>query len=290
MWVGATTDIDDQKRAEEALRKSEQRVRLIVDTSLDAIVTMMEDGNITGWNPQAEATFGWKRDEAMHRNLADLIVPEVHREAHRSGLQHFLETGIGPALNHRLDLTALHKKGGEFPIELTISPLMLREKYEFSANVRDVTQRKRWQEEIETLNETLEQRVADRTAQLQLVNRELEAFSYSVSHDLRAPLRAIDGFSRSLALDSGDKLDARGKADLERVRNAAQRMGQLIDDLLALSRLARSEMCLAPVDLAILARDAVAECQAAEPARAVELHIAPGLQAIADARLTRVAM
>ena len=290
MWVGANTDIDDQKRAEEALRKSEHRVRLIVDTSLDAIVTMMEDGNITGWNPQAEATFGWKHHEAMHRNLADLIVPEVHREAHRRGLAHFLKTGIGPALNHRLDLTALHKKGDEFPIELTISPLMLGEKYEFSANVRDVTQLKRWQDEIETLNETLEQRVAERTAQLQLVNRELEAFAYSVSHDLRAPLRAIDGFSRSLALDYADKLDARGKADLERVRNAAQRMGQLIDDLLALSRLARSEMRLAPVDLASLARDAVAECQAAEPSRVVELHIAPGLQAVADARLTRVAM
>jgi len=290
IWVGANTDIDDQKRAEGLLRESEHRVRLIVDTSLDAIVTMSEDGSITGWNPQAEATFGWKHDEAMHRNLDELIIPEVHREAHRRGLQHFLETRIGPALNHRLDLTALHKKGGEFPIELTISPLMLGEKYEFSACVRDVTQRKRWQEEIETLNETLEQRVTDRTTQLQLVNRELEAFAYSVSHDLHAPLRAIDGFSRSLALDYADKLDARGTADLERVRNAAQRMGQLIDDLLALSRLARSEMRLAPVDLASLARDAVAECQAAEPSRVVELHIAPGLQDMADARLTRVAL
>src|SRR5680860_1374852 len=290
MWVGANTDIDDQKRAEEALRKSEQRVRLIVDTSLDAIVTMMEDGNITCWNPQAEATFGWKRDEAMHRNLADLIVPEAHREAHRSGLQHFLETGIGPALNHRLDMTALHKEGSEFPIELTISPFKLGETYEFSASVRDVTQHKRWLEEIETLNETLEQRVAERTAQLELVNREIEAFSYSVSHDLRAPLRAIDGFSRSLLHDYAGRLDPRGLSDLERVRAAAQRMGQLIDEMLNLSRLTRSEMRLAPVDLASQARDAVAECQAAEPARNVELVIAPDLMVTADAQLTRVAL
>ncbi|MGH8503652.1 MAG: PAS domain-containing sensor histidine kinase [Gammaproteobacteria bacterium] len=290
MWVGANTDIDDQKRAESAVRESEQRVRLIVDSSLDAVVTMSEQGSITGWNPQAEAVFGWTREEAMGRKLADLIIPKEYREAHRRGLEHFLRTGTGPALNNRLSVAALHKDGREFPIELTISPLKLGGKFEFSAFVRDVTEHKRWQEEVETLNETLEQRVAERTAQLETVNRELEAFSYSVSHDLRAPLRAIDGFSRGLLHDYADCLDERGKADLDRVRAAAQRMGQLIDDLLTLSRFTRSEMRMARVDLSDMARAVAAECQASEPTRAVEVVIAPDLTATADAQLTRVVL
>jgi signal transduction histidine kinase len=120
------------------------------------------------------------------------------------------------------------------------------------------------------------------------LNQELEAFSYSVSHDLRSPLRAIDGFSLALLEDSADKLDADGKSHLERVRGATQRMGRLIDDLLELSRVARAPMRLEPIDLSAMAATIVAELRDAEPAREVAVTIAPSLATRGDPRLVRV--
>jgi light-regulated signal transduction histidine kinase (bacteriophytochrome) len=143
---------------------------------------------------------------------------------------------------------------------------------------------------IKKRSQILEQLVTGRTAELQAANRELESFSYSVSHDLRAPLRAIDGFSRILLEDYSNKLDADGKDSLTRIRVASQRMGQLIDDLLQLSRHTRSEMRRAPVDLSALARTVADELQKTEPARRVEFVIQPDLAAEADASLMRAVL
>lgn len=136
----------------------------------------------------------------------------------------------------------------------------------------------------------LEQRVIERTIELQAVNRELEAFSYSVSHDLRAPLRAIDGFSQAVLEDYADRLDDQGKDYLNRVRAATQRMGHLIDDMLTLSRVTRVEMQRGTVDLSALAADVFAELQKSEPERKVDWRIEPGLIAEGDAQLLRVAL
>jgi PAS domain S-box-containing protein len=121
---------------------AEERFRLIVETALDAVVTIDSTGIITEWSPRAEATFGWNREDAIGRNLADTIIPERYRDAHRSGLRHFLTTGEGPALNTRLELSALHRDGREFPIELAITPLRVGDLLSFSAFVRDITDRK----------------------------------------------------------------------------------------------------------------------------------------------------
>ena len=125
---------------------------------------------------------------------------------------------------------------------------------------------------------------------LELVNKELEAFSYSVSHDLRAPLRSIDGFSQAVIEDYADRLDDQAKDYLNRVRAATQRMGHLIDDMLALARVTRAEMRRETVDLSALAGDVLAELRKSEPDRRVECHIEPGLVAEGDTRLLRVAL
>ncbi|HEX8109603.1 MAG TPA: PAS domain S-box protein [Kofleriaceae bacterium] len=137
---------------------------------------------------------------------------------------------------------------------------------------------------------TLEHRVAGRTAALEAANRDLEAFSYSVSHDLRTPLRAIDGFSQALLEDYQPQLDDTAQRYLQRIREGAQRMGELIDDLLALARVSRVSLNLVALDLSALARDIVAELRRRDPARATPVHIAPGLSARADARLLRIAL
>jgi signal transduction histidine kinase len=146
------------------------------------------------------------------------------------------------------------------------------------------------QEDDRRMQADLEQRVIERTTELQAANQELEAFSYSVSHDLRAPLRAIDGFSQALLEDYADRLDDQGKNYLNRVRAATQRMGLLIDDMLVLSQITRVEMRRETVDLSALAADVIAEFQRSEPERKVDWHIESGLVAEGDARLLRVVL
>ena len=154
----------------------------------------------------------------------------------------------------------------------------------------DITARKLAEEEIRKLNTELEQRVADRTIQLAAANRELESFAYSVSHDLTAPLRGIDGWSLALLEDYHDRLDERARQHLSRIRAETQRMGQLIDDLLKLSRVTRAEMRPNPMDLTGLAENIALRLQEDFPHRQLEFVIQPGLADEGDERLMRIAL
>jgi PAS domain S-box-containing protein len=142
IWVTAIVGFQ-RRRADERRREHARRREMILHSALDAVVSMDEEGRIIAWNPQAELTFGWTEQEAQGKDLAELIIPLRFREPHRNGLKHFLTTGIGPVLNHRLELAAVRRGGEEFPVELTVLPLRVGERYQFSAFVRDLTDRRR---------------------------------------------------------------------------------------------------------------------------------------------------
>ena len=141
-FVGTSTDIDDLKQSKENLRKAEEKNRLIIDTALDAVVTIDSQGTITSWNKQAEIIFGWSNREAIGQHMSDLIIPEQQRMAHERGFRHFLATGEGPILRRRIETMAVRRSGGEFPVELEVVPMKLGHDLVFSAFIRDITDSK----------------------------------------------------------------------------------------------------------------------------------------------------
>ena len=189
-----------------------------------------------------------------------------------------------------MELHAVRNDGGEFPVDVTLGPLRTDGSLTVICIVRDITERRRAEDAIQLLNAELERRVSERTAQLEVANKELEAFSYSVSHDLRGPLRSMDGFSLALLEDYGGKLGDEGKDFLQRIRAASQRMGHLIDDLLGLSQVTRAELNLTQVDLSALAREIAASFRSEPPGRNVQWQIEDGLTILADQALMRIAM
>ena len=172
--IGVGHDITERKRAEAALRESEARTRLILDAALDAVITIDANGLITGWNPQAESIFGWSRAQALGRRLSETIIPPEHRADHEQGLRRYLQTGEGPVLNQRIEITALRRNGEVFPVELAITPLDTPPTVTFSAFVRDITRRKQAEDDLRRLNAELDERVTQRTAELTEANRRLQ--------------------------------------------------------------------------------------------------------------------
>lgn len=136
-------DMNERRRAERIARESEDRLRLILETAHEAFISMDSTGTITDWNEEAETVFGWSREEAVGRPLAETVIPLGQREAHRQGMARFLETGEFAILNRPVEIAALHRNGHEFPVEITISPLLIRGSYSFNAFLRDITERRR---------------------------------------------------------------------------------------------------------------------------------------------------
>lgn len=154
--LGVTRDITERKTSEKTFRDSEEKRRLIMSGALDAIITIDIKGMVTFWNPQAEVIFGWKETEVLGKKLSDLIVPEKFRKYHDEGIKKYLKTGEGKAINALLDLSAVRQNGEEFPIELTVIPIKQGSEEFFCAFIREITQRKRAEQEKNILQKTLE--------------------------------------------------------------------------------------------------------------------------------------
>jgi PAS domain S-box-containing protein len=221
------TALADQERREALARlaDSEARARLIVDTAHDAFIGVDAAGHIVTWNAQAEAVLGWTRDEALGRDMAETIIPPDYRQAHHRGMRRFLETGEAPVLNTRLELTALHRTGREFPIEITItSPMPLAGGYFFGAFLRDISERRQQEAQLRAAKESAE-----------AATRAKSEFLASMSHELRTPLNGVLGYTQLLQRDR--TLNAAQRDALEAIAKCGAHLLDLINDVLDLSRI-----------------------------------------------------
>jgi PAS domain S-box-containing protein len=280
-------DITERKESEEQLRLSEERARLTIDTAFDAHITIEARGLISDWNPQAERTFGWTRDEVIGRSVADTIIPPQFRASHNKGLQRFLDTGEGPVLNKRIEITALHRDGHEFPVEMTIAPIRLGETYLFSAFIKDITERKQAEEKLKQLNAHL----ALARDQALEANRAKSAFLANMSHELRTPLNAIIGFSEMLQEDALAGGHQSFVPDLQKIHGSAKHLLNLIGGILDLSKVeaGRMELFLETFDLATVIQEVVTTVQplVEKNGNALELRSAADLGSI-NADVTKV--
>jgi two-component system sensor histidine kinase/response regulator len=231
LGLAVITSVIDRRFS--VLESSEERLRLIINTALDAVVTMNAEGLITNWNSEAERTFGWSSQEALGRRLSETIVPPQYREDYERGLQRFLKTGDGMMLRQRTEIAALHRDGHEFPVEVATSPIKFGGQWIFNSFIRDITEHKRAQEELLNAKQAAED-----------ANRAKSAFLANMSHELRTPLNAIIGYSEMLEEETRESGEVGTVRDLQKIQSAGKHLLSLINDILDLSKIEAGKMGL----------------------------------------------
>ena len=283
--TAAIRDITDRKRAEEALRQSDQTFQLFVDGVKDYAIFMLDrQGLVSSWSSGAQSIKGYRKEEILGKHFSCFYSEEDIREGKpESELNTARKEGRSEDEGWRV-----RKDGSKFWANVTITALYgpQGDLLGYAKITRDLTQRKHAEDHVLHLNAELEHR----NAELASLNKELESFSYSVSHDLRAPLRAIDGFSLALLEDCQDSLTAEGKSHLQRVRAATARMGELIDGMLNLARTARCEIISEELDLSRIAEEVVTQLRASDPTRQVAFNSTSNLKVRGDRILLRVVL
>jgi PAS domain S-box-containing protein len=257
-----------REQSDFALGQSKQRTHTIIETAHEAVVGMDATGRIIDWNRAAEATFGWSKEEATGRIWADTLIPERHRDAHRKGLEDFLTTGQGPALNTRMEVEALHREGHEFPVELTISALRVGGSVSFIAFVHDITERKKVEEALRSAKADAE-RAREEAEHANLAKSD---FLSRISHELRTPLNAILGFAQLLEMD---ELTSEQHQATEHVIKGGRHLLELINEVLDISRIESGQLGLSlePVRVADVVRDCIDLIRPLAQERGIELRV-----------------
>jgi PAS domain S-box-containing protein len=259
--VGMCWDVTARRRAEEQFRAA-------VEAAPSAMIMVRDDGRIALANAKTEELFGYPCDELVGEPI-EKLVPKARHDAHRRLRADFLARPQAGVMGSGRSVWAVRRDGSEVPVEVILTPVRRGAGLHVLASVTDLSERRRQSDDVRRLNLELERKIAE----LKTTNEELEGFSYSVSHDLRAPLRAIHGYTRMLVEDHGPQLDGDARRLIDVVATNANQMGRLIDDLLALSRLGRCARAVGPVDLRGMAGSIVQQLRERDPDRAVSVEI-----------------
>jgi PAS domain S-box-containing protein len=264
----AYESLEERRRTEEEVRESKAMFESLFESAPDALLASDEQGRIVQVNAQAESLFGYERKELVGQPI-EILVPERFRRTHSVGRSCYYANPHRRVMGTGLDLRGRRKDGGEVPVDIMLSPIEDGVGSVVLSVVRDITQRKEAEERVKELNRQLQARVEE----LVSANESLEAFSYSVSHDLRAPQRHIAGFCRILVDEYGTSLNAEGQRLLGIIAASALKMGQLIEDLLAFSRVSRAGVHKSNVDMTTLAQSVVDELRASDGSRQVSVRV-----------------
>ncbi|WP_224999031.1 PAS domain S-box protein [Cesiribacter sp. SM1] len=279
--IGIQQDISDFKKTEASLRF----YKYLIDNIKNPIYWITPDDlKFKYVNKAACDHFGLPEDKLIGVGVLDF---DINLDLEKAGS---ITSEISRNGTHTFKTVHKNSAGQLIPVELTLSSLYYNDTPYVVGYIRNISEQSAYEAKIRAINTELEQKVAARTAALEATNKELEAFSYSVSHDLRAPLRSIDGFSKAILEDYESALDEEGKDFLNRIRSSTQQMGQLIDDLLNLSRVSRAELKKQNVDISKLVLELVSELNQQQAGREVHVKVQPGLYAQADVRLIRIAL
>lgn len=277
-------------KAENELKENEERYRGILFNSALGIYQTTTDGRLISINPAFARMFGYP---SMTEALTSIRNIEEQLYVDKNFRKKFIDRIENESINNLLVETELFKRDGTFflaRINLRAARDKQGDLMYFEGFIEDITERAKVEERLQEMNRELENRISERTIQLEATNKELEAFTYSVSHDLRAPLRAIDGFSLALQEDYGNIFDSTAKDYIKRVRSASQKMGMLIDDLLNLSRITRTELVKEKVDLSSLANEVLNNILEHDKQKKIAANIQDGIFAECDRRLITVVL